>query len=119
MAVSYLHRLGIPYRYEYPLKLTSLPATSKETANARTTRTIYPDFTILDVAHRRELILEHFGRMDEPSYGATVSQKLATYAENGIFACPGGTLLFTTETKESPLSVNHLESLLKTALDLS
>lgn len=112
-----LYRLGIPYRYEYPLKLKSLPATSYETASARTTRTIFPDFTILDVTGRRELILEHFGRMDEPDYAATVAQKLSTYAENGIFASPGGTLLFTMETKDAPLNVTHLENLLKTALD--
>ena len=41
---------GIPYRYEYPLMTHALGR-------------IYPDFTLLDIWNRVEVIFEHFGRL--------------------------------------------------------
>ena len=46
-----LFSLGIPYRYEYPLKLSD-------------GMRVYPDFTILKLPEREEVYLEHFGMMD-------------------------------------------------------
>ncbi len=110
-----LNRLGIPYRYEYPLKLKTIPGHSAETATPKRTVTFYPDFTILDVAGRRELILEHFGRLEDPVYAAEIVEKLHMYAAAGYFL--GDTLLITTESQAHPLSSSLVESTLKNALD--
>ena len=50
-----LYSMKIPYRYEYPLKLSGFG-------------TVYPDFTILNLRTRKEYYLEHFGMMDEPKF---------------------------------------------------
>ena len=45
------YELGIPYRYEAALRLNN-------------NRTVYPDFTVLDVTNRREIYHEHMGLLD-------------------------------------------------------
>lgn len=93
-----LYYLGIPYRYEYPLKLEQ-------------GLEIYPDFTILDVDTMTELYLEHFGMMDDKEYIENFIFKLNTYARNGIYL--GKNLFFTYETSRFPLNVRALDGLLK------
>lgn len=80
-----LNSMNIPYRYEYPLKLSGFGI-------------VYPDFTILNLRTRKEYYLEHFGRMDDPDYAGKTVQKLETYQRNGIY--PGEKLLITYETSE-------------------
>ena len=55
-----LARHGVPYRYEYPLKLKS--------GRDGAFRTIHPDFLCLNVRTRAEFYWEHFGLMDDPDY---------------------------------------------------
>lgn len=62
---------GIPYRYEYPHVMAS-------------GEIIYSDFTILNVRTREEIIFEHFGKMDDPSYVKTVLWKLNQYFRSGF-----------------------------------
>ncbi len=93
-----LGKLGIPYRYEYPLFLDK---------NIK----IYPDFTILKMPERKEIYLEHFGLMDSPEYVDTVLYKLNTYQHNGIY--PGIQLFFTYETGKIPLDTRMLDKMLK------
>lgn len=70
-------------KYEFPLKLKGYGI-------------VYPDFTLLDVKHRREIYWEHFGMMDNPEYAYKAVLKLETYMKNGFY--PGKNLLLTFET---------------------
>lgn len=97
MIADKLAKMGIPYRYEAPLTF-------------RSGRTIYPDFTILDIKNRREIYLEHLGMMDNSGYAEGVVARLGWYAEDGIF--PGKGLLLTFETLKTPLNVMVLEKML-------
>ena len=96
-----LNRFGIPYRYEYPLRL-------KNGMN------IYPDFYCLNVRTRQELYWEHFGMMDNPEYAKNAVQKLQQY--NSIQIIPGKNLIITMETSTSPLNVKYIEQQIKSYL---
>ena len=63
---------------------------------------IYPDFTVLNVRTRKEMLWEHFGMMDEPEYAEKAVQKIMTYEQNNIF--PGENLILTYETRKNPLN---------------
>lgn len=72
MIANYLYRHNIPYLYEKPITFKS-------------GRTVYPDFTILDVGERREKYLEHLGKLGDIDYMMRNIQKLNEYKENGIY----------------------------------
>lgn len=93
-----LFSMGIPYRYEYPVKLKRYG-------------TVYPDFTLLNVRERKEIYMEHFGMMDNPEYSEKAVQKLEDYARNGIYM--GKNLLVTFETLHKPLDMKIVEKMLK------
>ncbi len=97
-----LARHGIPYRYEYPLKLKS------ERDGAF--RTIHPDFLCLNVRTRAEFYWEHFGLMDDPDYLERTLSKLKDFAENKIL--PGKNLIFTMESTACKLSTRQIENLI-------
>lgn len=84
-----LSREGIPYRYEYPIYISGVG-------------NIYPDFTVLNVRTRKEMLWEHFGMMDEPEYAEKAVQKIMAYEQNNIF--PGENLILTYETRKNPLN---------------
>lgn len=100
-----LTALGIPYRYEYPYKLRDRHGFKI---------TVYPDFTLLNKETRKEIILEHFGRMDDPEYVSHTLEKLLLYGRNGIF--PGSRFMFTIETSTRPFDVRLFEKQLKSAV---
>lgn len=93
-----LFAMGIPYRYEYPLKLKGYGY-------------VYPDFTLLNVSQRKEIYLEHFGMMDNQEYSQNAIVKLENYAKNGIY--PGKNLLITFETLHNALNMKVVEQMLK------
>lgn len=93
-----LYALGIPYRYECPLVLHG-------------NITVYPDFTILRVATREEVYLEHFGMMNDEVYVEKTMNKLATYEKNGIYL--GVNLFMTFETGKRVLNMRALDDLLR------
>lgn len=95
-----LLRHGIPYRYEFPLKLNK----------GRQTLTFYPDFLCLNISTRQEFLWEHFGMMDDPAYAQKATAKLRLYEENGIL--PGRNLLLTMETQTEPLSTRAVEKII-------
>lgn len=97
-----LFRLGVPYRYEFPLELIR--------GNGAKT-TVYPDFLCLNVRTRKELYWEHFGMMDDPDYLKKTFNKMNLYIQHGIF--PGKNLIITMETKDNPLNIRDLEKLIK------
>ena len=91
-----LFRAGIPYKYECPLILSG--------------RTVYPDFTILDIRTRTVIYFEHFGMMDDPEYRRKAMQKIALYAANGIVQ--GKNLLYTMEFSDQALDTRYLKALI-------
>lgn len=93
-----MHRMGIPYRYEYPVY-------TKEWGN------VYPDFTILKVSSREEVIFEHFGMMDDPEYSNKNLRKIQILARNGYIL--GKNFLAAFESSEVPLDVKQVEKMLE------
>lgn len=84
-----LEREGIPYRYEYPVKIKGWGK-------------FYPDFTALNVRKRKEIYWEHLGMMDDAAYVENTLQKIALYEQNGMF--PNDNLILTYETKKNPIN---------------
>lgn len=97
-----LFRLGIPYRYEFPLELIREDGSKT---------TLHPDFLCLNVRTRKELYWEHFGMMDDPDYLKKTINKMSLYIQHGIF--PGKNLIITMETKDNPLNIRDLEKVIK------
>lgn len=93
-----LFSMGIPYRYEYPIRLKNFGI-------------VYPDFTLLNMNTRKEVYFEHFGMMDHSDYRQKAFLKLQEYARNGIY--PGKNLLVTFETLQVPLDMNVVEKMLR------
>ncbi len=85
------------YRYECGLRLAS-------------GRMAYPDFTILHPFERQLIIIEHFGRMDDPQYAIDQLYKLEDYAASGWTL--GRDLFFTVETKDRPLTRDRIYEVL-------
>ena len=95
-----LARYNIPYKYECPLTLGG--------------RTIYPDFTILDIKRRSIVYLEHFGRMDDPEYANDFVRKMNFYESNKIF--PGDGLIMTFESSRIALDTAVADLLIENCL---
>ncbi|MBO4900669.1 MAG: hypothetical protein J5509_10315 [Lachnospiraceae bacterium] len=89
---------GIPYHYEQALFLKD-----------KSVR--YPDFTLLKVATREEIYLEHFGLLDDEEYRNKCLEKLDEYRQNGIF--PGKNLLITYESEAFPLDIKGIRKMIK------
>ncbi len=98
---NYLNSLKVPYKYEYPHILGN--------------KTIYPDFTILNIKTRKEIIFEHFGMMDDESYRNNAFNKIELYINNGYM--PGINFIYTFESQSHPLNITTFENLLKNALN--
>lgn len=92
------YTLGIPYRYEYPLKIKGYGL-------------VYPDFVLLNITKRTEFYFEHFGMMDNPMYCQNAIKKIESYIKNHIY--PGKNLLFTFETSQKPLDMRVVEQMLR------
>ena len=92
---NYLDQMGIPYRYEWPVRLAS-------------GRIVYPDFLILNVRQRREVIYEHFGEMDDPDYARDAVFKMKGYEMSGFRQ--GESLVITMETQACPLDIRLVQS---------
>ena len=100
MIANMLNKNGIPYKYEKPLWLGGAQ--------------IYPDFTILDVSNRREIYLEHLGRLDSEDYLERTVRKLNRYASEGYHL--GDRVLLTMETRAQPLNLPAAEKMVLLAL---
>ncbi len=74
-------------------------------------QSVYPDFLLLDVNSRREIVFEHFGWMDKPDYLNRTLQKIQGYACSG--SVPGINFLSTFESESQPLDVKTLQSMLE------
>lgn len=90
-----LTRLGIPYRYEFPIRFKNY--------------TVHPDFYCLNLRTRQEFAWEHFGMMDDPEYAQNAVSKIQDYQRNGYFS--GKNLITTFETKTNPISTKQIEQI--------
>lgn len=92
-----MYRMGIPYRYEYPLYTSKFG-------------TIYPDFMILIVSSRKEVYLEFFGMMDDADYCEKAIKRIHELAKNGIVL--GKNLYAIFESHGTPLDTKVVEKML-------
>jgi len=95
-----LNLAGIPYRYEARLKILE----------NNTVYNFYPDFTLLKKKTREEIILEHFGMMDNQEYADNAISKINLYSKNGFIQ--GKNIFFTFESAKIPLDVETLDNLI-------
>ncbi|MBR0157641.1 MAG: hypothetical protein IJM24_01005 [Clostridia bacterium] len=102
LIANMLHRNGILYRYEKPLRIGEA--------------IFHPDFTILDVRGRREIIYEHFGKMGNPDYADNAVNKLTAYNRAGYIL--GDRLLVSMETDSRPLNIRSAERMVLRALGM-
>ena len=93
-----LARHNIPYKYECPLVMHD-------------GRTVYPDFTVLDIRNRKVFYWEHRGMMDDPEYADRSVSRIKAYLRNGIVI--GKDLIITEETSSSPLGTNEIEVVIR------
>lgn len=98
MIADALTRMGVPYRYEYPITLNNGV-------------TIYPDFYCLNVRKRHPVIYEHFGLMDSSEYASNVILKLHSFEMNGLRL--GEDYIFTMESSAHPLSTKMVNEMIK------
>lgn len=73
---------------------------------------VRPDFIGLNVRKRKEIIIEHFGMMDDPGYANKNVDKLHEYERNGFVL--GDDLLISMETKKFAPDRQSIEELIKT-----
>ena len=92
-----LYRNKIPFRYECLLELGDI--------------SIFPDFTIRHPVTGQVYYWEHLGMMDNPTYNKNACSKLQLYMSNGII--PTIQLITTYETKDSPLTIEMVENIVK------
>ncbi len=92
MIANLLFAMRLPYQYEKPLHLNS--------------KTVFPDFTILDTASRTEVYFEHFGLMDQEDYRAAALLKIVNYEKAGFMA--GKDFLFSFESERVPFDIDWI-----------
>ena len=81
---------GIPMKYECPITLWN-------------GKTVYPDFTLLDIRERKIIIHEHLGMADDPEYMRKAVRRLRDLQLSGFTL--GVNLIITIETKDMPLDM--------------
>ncbi len=100
----YQNRNDILYKYEKPLEVIE---------NGRK-KTIYPDFTIMNVHTGKLIYWEHAGLMDDAFYANEFVRKMNIYIANGIL--PGRDVVVSYETSLTPLDINAVKKLIKEVL---
>ena len=103
-----LKAAGVPYRYEFPIKLNLNAGDASQAADIRT---FHPDFYCLNLRTRKEYIWEHFGMMDEAEYSTRAAEKIILYQQNGYF--PGKNLIITMETSKTKPSSMELNQIIQ------
>lgn len=99
--ILYQHRKKILYKYERPLRVI---VDGKE-------KTIYPDFSIINLRTGKVIYWEHAGRMSDSYYANEFVKKINTYIANDLL--PGQDVLVTFETQENPLDIRVVKQLVK------
>ena len=92
-----LYIAGIPYKYECPLKVSN--------------RVYHPDFTILRKSDRKEIYLEHCGKLDDPQYTKDNLPRINEYILNGFGL--GDKLYLSFESSTVPLDVRVIDKMIE------
>lgn len=87
-----LLRMGIPYIYEKPYYYDG-------------NKSFNPDFTVLNVRRRKEIYIEHFGKMGSAGYRADFFWKMKTFGQIGIVQ--GENLVMTFEDEDHPFDIAY------------
>lgn len=103
--ILYKHRKDILYKYERPLMLMI----------DRKVKTIYPDFTILNMHTGKIVYWEHAGRMDDSHYAGEFVKKINAYAANSFL--PGIDVRLTFETQGNPLDIGIVNRLVESIIN--
>ncbi len=91
-----LKMMGIPYKYEAPVKIPGIG-------------NLYPDFTCLNVRRNIVVYLEHFGKMGDADYRSNeFFWKLRQYEKIGIIQ--GKNLIMTFEDEDNPFNFSIYKS---------
>lgn len=93
----------IPYRYEPEIMI---PA-----GRRRKRHPLYPDFVLLDVVNRQEIVLEHFGLTSDSGYANQMTRKISDYAAAGYVL--GKRFLMTVESDSESLDIDGLKAMLE------
>ncbi len=104
MIADKLYMLGVPYRYESTTLLDDGTM-------------VCPDYMILDISERKEILFEHFGMMGDEDYENKALAKIETYTRNGYEV--GRSFLYTMETTERPLDMRHFERMIRSRLGMA
>ena len=99
--ILYQNRKSLLYKYERPLEIIE---------NGRT-KTIYPDFTIINGGTGRMMYWEHAGRMDDPYYANDFVRKMNMYITNNLL--PGRDVIITYESQNNPLDIKVVKRLVQ------
>lgn len=91
-----LYEKGIPYRYEYSLRVKG--------------RIFRPDFVVLNKRTRKEYVWEHLGMADDPDYILHNLTKFDLLIGNGFVL--GDNLLVTHESTRNPLSMEEVKGVI-------
>ncbi len=88
----------VPYLYEKPLVLSN-------------GKIVHPDFTLLNIKTRKEIIWEHFGMMDDIEYRNNAFLKIREYESNGYYQ--GNNMIWTFETAKYPINIKCIDGMIK------
>lgn len=102
--ILYQHREDILYKYEKPLEIIE---------NGRK-KTIYPDFTIMNIHTGKVIYWEHAGLMDDAFYANEFVRKMNIYITNGLM--PGKDVILTFETQGNALDIGVMKKLVNSLL---
>ena len=100
LIANLLNKYGVPYRYEYPMRVGYAVR--------------YPDFYVLNKRTREEFVWEHLGMMDDSVYLMRNMNKLNEYLKAGYVI--GDKLLLTMESRNVPLSISGVKALIEKKL---
>jgi len=96
-----LYKYGVPYKYEYPFELKS-------------GRTVYPDFTVLNVRKRKVIYWEHRGMMDDREYSRNAVYRNKELMKAGLIL--GDNFVISEETSMLPLGTDEIELIIRSYL---
>ena len=103
--ILYKHRNDILYKYERPLTLDI----------DRKRKTIYPDFTIINVHTGKIVYWEHAGKIDDEYYAGEFVKKINSYIANDLLI--GKDVIVTFETQDNSLDIGIVKKLVGSLLD--
>lgn len=72
---------------------------------------VYPDFSIRHPGNGKTYIWEHFGLADQTTYQNSMTSKIRNYINAGYV--PGDNLILTFETKDCPLDISYVHTLIQ------